>query len=319
MRTLLLLLLILASTYAQNQENAYKKLYHIDPYFLNPAYAGIDNITQINAAFLQQWVGLKNAPSTQILSGNGEISEGLGFGTLLYNDRNGLNTEKGANLSGSYYINLGVANSNKKYRKLSFAIGITGFQHSISLNELTEHDYDPLVDNGEKSDFGLKFNLGTLLYYDNFIFGLSALGLAESTLDIYNYSYEPEPKVFYNIEMGYSLTKIKDITILPSLVYSMNNDNTYNQLDFNLKAIVSLEENVQSWLNFSSRMAKDKYSAHLLDLIMQFGIDYNNFIFSYAFDNGLSGFKSPTYGSHHISIGLKLKRANKYVLECPAY
>jgi len=119
--------------------------------------------------------------------------------------------------------------------------------------------------------------------------------------------------------MWYSINGIEDITILPSLVYSKNNDKTYNQLDFNLKATVSLEENVKSWLNFSTRVAKDKYSAHFLDLIMQFGIDYNNFIFNYAFDNGLSGFKSSTSGSHHESIGLKLMKANKYVLERAAY
>ncbi|MDZ7778286.1 MAG: PorP/SprF family type IX secretion system membrane protein [Bacteroidales bacterium] len=254
---IIFLLVNISANCLQAQSSAARNLYHTDPYFLNPAYAGIDDITQINASILQQWAGLEDAPALQILSGNGQINKGLGFGALIYNDKNGLNADRGANLSGTYFIEMGRSNKPDMVRRLSFGLGFTAFQHSINLNGLTDHEYDPLVDNGDKNDFGYKFNLGALLYFDNYVIGISALGLAESTLDIYNYDTEPIPKAIFNVEAGYIFNDIDNIKIIPSVVYSSINQNNYSQLDINTKGIVYLEDEINMWLNLSLRGAKE--------------------------------------------------------------
>jgi hypothetical protein len=64
---LLLLVVSMLSCLAtvQAQQPSLYSLYYLNPYGLNPAYAGADDALSVTGVFRRQWVGLTGSPSTQ--------------------------------------------------------------------------------------------------------------------------------------------------------------------------------------------------------------------------------------------------------------
>jgi len=285
---------------------------------MNPAMAGYNQQTEIRATLAQQWIGIAGAPSTQSISAHTNLGKGLGFGGYLYNDKNGLNKETGFNLTGAYHIELGENQKLLKVRKLSFGLGVSGFQHTVNLAEFTEHDYDPAVDGAEKSAFAMDFNVGTFFRYDGLFAGFSAAGFGFQKLSIYNDATEPNFPTHLFLNVGYLFSSAEKLLIQPSVVYKFNT-NKHHQIDINLKAIYLQLNNQQYWIAMSLRRNLDKDHPQFLDLIAMAGLNYSGFLFAYAYDFGLSELNSSHSGSHQIMLGFSLKRAKKHCITCPVF
>ena len=70
--------------------------YHFHGYLMNPALAGAAECSHFMLTHKQQWIGIKDAPMTTILSFQTRTQKRLGIGAYLFNDRNGYSYQQGA-------------------------------------------------------------------------------------------------------------------------------------------------------------------------------------------------------------------------------
>ena len=153
------------------QQDAQYTQYMYNTLSVNPAYAGSRGVLSINALHRSQWVGLDGAPTTQTVNFNTPVSQRLGVGLSIVNDRigNGTNQDTYFDAVISYTV------PTSQTGKLSFGIKAGGHALNIDFNQLSNYS-------NEASSLGLsnidkKFspNFGAGVYYhtDKFYAGLS--------------------------------------------------------------------------------------------------------------------------------------------------
>ena len=100
--------------------------YVFDNTLLNPAFTGLVDIIQVKAAHRQQWIGYgqRNAPSTTFLMFRSRIKDrDGGLGGFLYTDRNGVNSQTGLQVNGSFQF-LMLTHSPSVIPKVAFCRGV---------------------------------------------------------------------------------------------------------------------------------------------------------------------------------------------------
>ena len=75
-------------------------------YAINPAVAGMKDYYQIRTTIRNQWVGIEDAPTTNILSVYGKRGNNVGLGGIVFNDQVGPTSRIGANMSYTYHFSL---------------------------------------------------------------------------------------------------------------------------------------------------------------------------------------------------------------------
>ena len=79
--------------------------YQLSPFLYNPAYAGVDETTQLNAVIRSQWDGVREAPQSDILSGYGLLrNKNMGLGATAFKDVAGADSRRGISLSYAYHL-----------------------------------------------------------------------------------------------------------------------------------------------------------------------------------------------------------------------
>src|SRR5690606_595021 len=103
-----------------------------DKYLINPSYAGANpEILSVTGSYRNQWNDLPESPNTQTLSAHATVVDRLAFGFYVFNDRNGLSSLRGANITAAYHIPI---NSRRDYAfdeeedKFSFGLSYNFFQ-----------------------------------------------------------------------------------------------------------------------------------------------------------------------------------------------
>ena len=137
----------------------FNKLYY------NPAYAGVEGVTQFNLLARSKWTGYSStfdgpggAPNTQVLAMNSPIYKlKSGFGAYLINDNLGNINNLG--FQGAYAYHLAI-----KEAKLSLGVNIGFFSQSIDFSKYRPSDpSDPLIGSGK--DTQVRFDMGLGAYY----------------------------------------------------------------------------------------------------------------------------------------------------------
>jgi type IX secretion system PorP/SprF family membrane protein len=121
-----LFVILLANTVKAQQLPLFSQ-YLFNGFLINPAYAGIDGLSTVNVVSREQWLGLPNAPTTQMVSyqtrllpqsfvgQNAAVRQRLmskfsngrvGLGVTIYNDETGLIMRNGANFTYAYHLPL---------------------------------------------------------------------------------------------------------------------------------------------------------------------------------------------------------------------
>src|SRR4030042_4362860 len=186
---MLIILFCLRKTTAQ-QLPVYSQ-YMLNGFLLNPAVAGHEGYTAINITGREQWLGLKDAPSTYALSAqtrllkNSFISRSssikrrrrimsrsgrVGMGLYVFSDWNGAFNRTGVQYTYSYHIKL-------RKSLLSFGASLTGYQFRIDNETIKLYTEDQFYYNMDKSAMIPDANFGIYYTDRNIYAGLSALKL----------------------------------------------------------------------------------------------------------------------------------------------
>ena len=88
-------MLVLSTAKVSAQEELIYSQYHFNYYLVNPALAGAEPCHHFMISNRAQWVGMADAPMTQLLTYRGRVWRNVGIGAYLYNDRNGYSNQAG--------------------------------------------------------------------------------------------------------------------------------------------------------------------------------------------------------------------------------
>ena len=164
----------LLSASANAQQDPEFTQFMFNKMYYNPAFAGVEGVTQFNLMVRSKWTGYAStfdgaggAPNTQVFSINSPLYKlKSGFGAYLINDNLGNLNNLGFQGAYAYHIKV-------KESKLSLGVNMGFFSQSIDFSKYRPADpSDPLLGSGK--DTQVRFDMGFGAYFQAKKFYVSA-------------------------------------------------------------------------------------------------------------------------------------------------
>ena len=279
-----------------SQQTPIYSQYMFNDFVINPAIASVYDYYQIRTTNRFQWIGIKDAPITNILSVYGPNKTGpWGLGATVYSDNTGPTGKTGAYLSYGYYVK--IVNDIK----LSFGLSLGLTQFKIDESKIVFENNEPT---GLKKFTWINPDAtsGLYLYNEDFYFGFSVDQLFRNKMPI-NYKSGiarvdslNRLKIHYTTVAGYKFKLSKEYEIEPSILFRATS-NSSPQLELSSKFIYKKT----LWLGASYRTSDAV--AFLL------GYTYKEKIYlGYAYDMTYSKLNVVSQGSHEIMVGARFNK-----------
>lgn len=301
-----LVLVLGAITIASAQQASQYSLYMLNPYDLNPAYAGMDETLKVNGVFRKQWTGLEGSPTDQSVNVHLPVFYlNGGFGAKFENDVIGAEQSLKAVLTFAYQYELGDLG------KISLGASGGVLQKSLdgSMLRAPEGVYeggtfthnDPQLPEVLVKSMVPVFDIG--LYYkgENLEIGLSANNVLEPNIILEEVN---ETNLLlkrnYFLTFVYSLDMSENVRLMPSVLLKTD----ANQIQGEASLLVRYRDNVLggvSWRGYNAN------TTDALSLIVGFKVSSKLWL-NYAYDVGLSQLNSVHQGSHEILLQYDLNR-----------
>ena len=146
--------------------------YHLNPFVINPAHTGFENVNRLLFNFRNHWAGFDDSPKAITLGINGSPVKNMGLGGLIYSESYGAASRFVGQANYAYHFSAGENN------KMGLGLSGTYNQYKLGNEVITDplHEGPDAVINesveGEKffgadlgfwAEFGKKFKLGITL------------------------------------------------------------------------------------------------------------------------------------------------------------
>lgn len=154
--------------------------YQLNPFSYNPAFAGVDGTTQMNALIRNQWAGVNEAPETNVLNAYGLLhNEKMAIGGTAFKDAAGPDSRVG--LSASYAYHLKV--SDKMNLSLGLSLGLLQYRldHTVII---PFDDGDPIFNSGILSSVVPTASFGAYLHGQDFYVSFAAPQILSSSFNV---------------------------------------------------------------------------------------------------------------------------------------
>ncbi len=274
-----------------------------NPYLISSAYAGIGDCWQVRGIGLEQWVNIEDSPGTQSLSVDGRISDRSGVGAVLFNDKNGFTTQRGAQLSFAHHLTLDAYNDHY----LSFGLSYRFTQFGIDASEFNNGDPDnpisPNLPNIQVNNSN--FDIGFLYRYGRFFLSGNAVNLLKREIDDFQID-EPQAIQNYFVYTGYTFQhQLTDMEYEPSVLYQNFAGDGRSTADINLKVRKKDRHSTDYyWAGVSLRSLVDQ-DFKPLSVSPMIGIKKANFYLAYGYQVNVNEFfPTSTAGTHMITFGI---------------
>ncbi|MEM1214409.1 MAG: type IX secretion system membrane protein PorP/SprF [Bacteroidota bacterium] len=285
------------------QQPAQYSLYMLDPFRINPAYAGLEDALVFTGAIRQQWTDLDGAPSGQRVSGHLPFYFlSGGFGVQFENDRIGPNQLTNLQLAYNYQLDLDNA-------ILSIGAGAGLQSWRLNGNELqtpsgtyepgfTFNHNDPFLSALEESGNGLQFSVGAFYRSERLDVGISAENITATPIELSETTYQTER--VYNAFVRANFEVGRRFLLQPSALF--RTDGIEQQTD--ISVLVKYNDNIFAGASFRG------YNATTQDAIAAlFGFNLSaNIQLAYAYDIGLSNLRTVHNGSHELVIRYRINQ-----------
>jgi type IX secretion system PorP/SprF family membrane protein len=156
----LLFVCLFSVSFAQHSTNFTQ--FFVNPYTLNPSFAGADGQKVLSLAYRKQWVGIKESPSVVNLSFHAPAKSRLNYGLLLNNETRGLLSNTGLQGSLAYEVDFG------EHRYIRFGLSTGVAMNNIDLSKLDDAMMsDPALANAVENNVSLLGNAGLSFHLKN--------------------------------------------------------------------------------------------------------------------------------------------------------
>ena len=171
-----------SATFMQAQQLPQFTSYQLSPFLYNPAYAGVNGHTQLNAVVREQWSGIDKAPETKSLSIFGPLRNAkMALGGMVISDKLGAESKNGFQLSYAYHLRL--------KDDLSLSLGISGglMQYKLDNTVINPFDSgDPVFNVPGLMDVVPNASFGAYLYSEKYYLSLAVPQLLTSSFSATN-------------------------------------------------------------------------------------------------------------------------------------
>ena len=290
-------LLLTSSFYCSAQQTPMYSQYMFNDFIINPAVASVYDYYQIRTTNRFQWLGIKDAPITNILSVYGPNKTGpWGLGCTVYSDNQGPTGKTGAYASYGYYIKL------YKDLKLSFGLSLGITQFKIDETKIRFENTEPGLSQSKYTYWNPDATSGFYLYNSKFFFGFSADQLFQNKLAISYNNVSPRIdsinrlKSHFTVVTGGKINLNKEYEIEPTVLFRATGQSS-PQLEISGRMIYRKTV----WIGSSFRTS-DAVSVLL-------GYTYKEKIYiGYSYDITYSRLKVSAGGTHEIMVGARFNK-----------
>jgi type IX secretion system PorP/SprF family membrane protein len=294
--------------------------------YFNPAYAGQSGKLEATALTRMQWLGIKNAPQSTIVTASLPyqlLGKTHGFGGSMYNDRAGLFSV--SMFAGQYAW-------KKKIFKGDFSAGLQVGMINQSFDgtkiEIPEDDYhdqsDPALPASMVEGKSIDASLGVFYSKKKWYAGLSVAHLLAPEINLNETNIYEIPRTYYflngyNIPLSNPLLELRPVLLVKTMEMSAVylDDDSISKVETNvLKAMLR-----NSQIDVSVRMYYyDKFWGGLTwrngDAVgLMLGMQFKMLEIGYAYDFPISVVKRETTGSHELflrySMDINFKKKGK--------
>lgn len=151
------LLIISSAVFAQKE--SISAFYRTNMNVVNPAYAGVDNLTLVTTTLRKQWTGIAEAPETQAVSISAPLGGNLGIGVSVINDKTFIEKQT--------YLGLDLSYKLKMSETANLYLGIKAGGNFYSVNTTGLQTYGVESDPALSSISSLNPNIGVGAVYKN--------------------------------------------------------------------------------------------------------------------------------------------------------
>ena len=257
------------------------------------AFAGALDVIPVQGIVRRQWVGMVDAPVSQMISSHGYLGNNFGIGGVLFNEATGPNRRTGGSFTTAYHLNVAGNLTGTQEQVISFALTANFTQHVLDKSRLTTYiPDDPTLLSAYNNQMVPDASLGVL--YRNahgYRFGLSAFNLIQTNKDIYNIANPMDIRLVrnYNLYGAYDHEFNDMWSVHPSFMFRMI-EALPMQFDINVRGTYKHK----FWLG-TSYSHKDAVSIVGGVNLLQLGIGY-------SYDFTTSEIRNYSYGSHEFTI-----------------
>lgn len=319
----ILAFLLAQFSFAQEGVAVYSDYLSDNYYLIHPSMAGAANCGKIRLTARQQWFGSDEAPSLQTVSFNTAIDEdGIsGVGMILFNDKNGYHSQKGAKLT--YAHHLRFSRGTVDLNQLSFGLSAAFVQSTLDGSTFT--GFDPVIVPGViQKDAYFNIDLGVSYHYMDFFTHVTMKNfLANQRRELYSEGFESDnlSKLLWSV--GAVFGDDDKLLFEPSLMYQRIAETKESSIDLNLKVYKAMDFG-KLWGAVSYRRSFDsaeydggKQNLQWVSPIV--GVNFKNFMFSYTYSHVMGDIKFDNGGYHQITLGMNVFCKDKqWDCNCPA-
>ena len=322
----ILAFLVAQFTYSQEGVAVYSDYLSDNYYLIHPSMAGAANCGKIRLTGRQQWFGQEDAPALQTLSFNTAIDEDgkSGVGMILFNDKNGYHSQKGAKLT--YAHHLRFSRGTLDLNQLSFGLSAAFIQSTLDETEFTV--FDPFVFGGiYQKDAYFNVDLGVSYHYMDFFTHFTIKNFLANRREIYTEGFESDNLQKYLWSAGAVFGDDSNLLFEPSFMFQHIPETKESNIDINLKVYKELEFG-KLWGGLSYRRSFDGAEFNADGSIEEqklqwitpiIGLNYDKFMFSYTYSHIMGDVKFDDGGFHQITLGINVFCKDKeWDCNCPA-
>jgi type IX secretion system PorP/SprF family membrane protein len=208
--------------YAQDVTNFTQ--FFINPYSINPSYAGIEGRGALFFAYRKQWADIEGAPSIVNFAFHAPTKLGLNYGLNLANDSRGILKTSSVMFTGGYTVNI------DKNKFIRFGISAGAASNAVNTDEFENPLYDPndpvLTKLLDKNMY-LIGNAGLSIHLKSFHFGAALPNIftpAYVSTEAFSVNeVQPFQSLLIHASNRFYFAKDKHV-FEPYLIYRMNKD-----------------------------------------------------------------------------------------------
>jgi type IX secretion system PorP/SprF family membrane protein len=258
-KTILIASLIIASHNCLAQQESVFSIYKHHMNIINPAYAGVDNITLLTGTIRRQWVGIKEAPEAQAISFGTGMGHNIGLGISMINDKTFIEKQTSFGLDISY--NLKVSPNSNLY----LGIKAGGNYYDINTAGLKTYTLETDVALPSVNQFNPNVGFGMLLKNKNYYISFSVPKLLKTEVAQNRENYvsvaTDKPNVYLSGGYDIKLNTVGSMVFKPSFMFRYVNEFPVT-LDIN--TMVQVHQNFEMGVMYRT----NKTFAGIVDFIL---------------------------------------------------
>jgi type IX secretion system PorP/SprF family membrane protein len=313
-------------TFSQEGVAVYSDYLSDNYYLIHPSMAGAANCGKIRLTGRQQWLGQEDAPALQTISFNTALDEDgvSGVGMILFNDRNGYHSQRGAKLTYAHHLRFSRGTSD--LNQLSFGLSAAFVQSNIDGTDFT--GFDPVIVPGViQKDAYFNVDIGASYHYMDFFTHLTVKNFLANRRELYTSEIESDNLRKYLWSAGAVFGDSDKLMFEPSFMFQMVEETSEKSIDLNLKVYknvdfgrlwggVSYRRSFDGAEYLSGSTVKEQKLQYITPIV---GVNYKKFMFSYTYSHLLGDIKFDNGGFHQITLGFDIFcRAADWDCNCPA-